>query len=309
MTVKTEGKHPGEGCQSLASGDRSVDTLTVASGQNIVAGEVCAILLAAAAAADGGNTGDGTIGAITIGADAQVGDYVLELTGTGPGVAAAGTGAAVAGNTGDGTITAAPATGANAKVGTYMITCIGGDTDAGEFQVEDPDGIVLGVAVVGSAFSTGTHVTFTIADGATDFDEGDAFTITVAAANSGTFTLKTPDGIDLDTGTVAVAYTSDHLNFTLADGATDFIVGDTFTLTVSEGSVETLDPDEDDGAQVAACIAWDNYDASSAAMSGAFVVRDAVYRTDALTWSHSGITAAEKAVATAQLKERGIILR
>ena len=316
MTVLTEAKHAGEGCQGLAAGDRSKDNLTVVSGQNLVAGEVCAILLSAAAVADGGNTGDGTIGAITIGEDVELGDYILELTGTGPGVAATGTGAADAnahsgvGNTGDGTITASPATGANAQVGTYRMICIGVDANLGEFEVVAPDGTVLGTALVATAFSVGTHITFTIADGATDFDEGDAFTVVVAAANSGTFTVKTPSGIDLsDLGTVAVAYASDHLNFTVADGATDFAVADKFTLTVTEGSAETFDPDEDDGAQIAAAIAWDNYDASSAAISGAFVTRDAVYRDAALTWSHVGITAAQKAAAKAQMKERGIILR
>lgn len=91
-------------------------------------------------------------------------------------------GAAVAGGTGNGTITAAPTVGAAAKAGVYRLTCIEPATDLGKFQVEDPDGIVIGVATVGTEFTT--HLTFTIADGSTDFVAGDSFTITVTAGNS-----------------------------------------------------------------------------------------------------------------------------
>lgn len=94
---------------------------------------------------------------------------------------AAATGAAVAGNTGNGTITASPTVGAAAKVGTYRLVCIEPATNVGKFQVEDPDGIVIGVATVAVEFTT--HLTFTIADGATDFVSGDSFTIVVAAGS------------------------------------------------------------------------------------------------------------------------------
>ena len=69
----------------------------------------------------------------------------------------AATGAAVAGNTGNGTITASPTVAAAAKVGVYRLTCIEPATDLGKFQVEDPDGIVIGVATVGTQFTT--HLT------------------------------------------------------------------------------------------------------------------------------------------------------
>jgi hypothetical protein len=90
----------------------------------------------------------------------------------------AATGAAVAGNTGNGTITAAPTVGQAAKPGVYQLVCIEPATNAGKFTVEDPDGILIGVATVEVQFTT--HLTFTIADGSTDFASGDAFTITVA---------------------------------------------------------------------------------------------------------------------------------
>ena len=58
-------------------------------------------------------------------------------------------------------------------------------------------------------------------------------TCTAAAANAGTFSVTCPDGKVLPSATVAVAYTSRHINFTIADGATDYIVGDSFTFVVS----------------------------------------------------------------------------
>lgn len=89
--------------------------------------------------------------------------------------------AADAGNTGNGTITANPAVGQAAKPGVYKVTCIEPATNGGKFAVEDPDGVIIGVATVGVEFNT--HLTFTIADGATDFVAGDSFTITVAAGS------------------------------------------------------------------------------------------------------------------------------
>lgn len=91
------------------------------------------------------------------------------------------TSAAVAGNTGNGTITANPTVGQGAKPGVYQLVCIEPAANAGRFSVEDPDGILIGVATVGVQFAA--HLTFTIADGGTDFIAGDAFTITVAAGS------------------------------------------------------------------------------------------------------------------------------
>ena len=93
----------------------------------------------------------------------------------------AATGAAAAGNTGNGTITASPPVGQAAKPGVYRLVCIEPATNAGTFTVEDPDGILIGIATVGVQFTT--HLTFTIADGSTDFVAGDSFTIMVAAGS------------------------------------------------------------------------------------------------------------------------------
>lgn len=96
-----------------------------------------------------------------------------------------GAGAAVAGNTGNGTITAAPAVAAGSKVGAYRLTAIAAAANAGTFNFEDPDGVLIDTVTVGVAYTGGGIGPFTIADGATDFVVGDQFTITVTSNAAG----------------------------------------------------------------------------------------------------------------------------
>lgn len=96
-------------------------------------------------------------------------------------VAGTAVGAAVAGNTGNGTITGAPTVAAGAVPGVYQLIAIEPGTDAGKFEMEDPNGVILGTVVVGVEATLG-GLTFTIADGSTDFVSGDRFTITVSGA-------------------------------------------------------------------------------------------------------------------------------
>ena len=94
-------------------------------------------------------------------------------------VTTAAAGAGVAGaNTGDGTI-GTVTLGAGAKEGVYKIVFIEPATNLGTFIVIDPDGVEIGQGVVGTAFAG--PINFTIADGATDFVSGDGFKVTVAA--------------------------------------------------------------------------------------------------------------------------------
>ena len=66
-----------------------------------------------------------------------------------------------------------------AKVGAYRATCIvAGAT--GLFQDTDPNGTVVGIATVGTAF-VGGGIGFTITDAGGDPEVGDYFVITVAA--------------------------------------------------------------------------------------------------------------------------------
>lgn len=64
-------------------------------------------------------------------------------------------------------------------------------------------------------------------------------TCTAAVAHGGVFSLTTPSGKVLPVLTMtpgsggATVYTSRHLNFTITDGAADFVAGDVFTFVVS----------------------------------------------------------------------------
>lgn len=91
-------------------------------------------------------------------------------------------------------------------------------------------------------------------------------TCTAAAANGGTFSVTNPAGKVLPSATVGTAYKSREINFTIADGGTDFIVGDSFTFVVSTtaptvigtgtGTVSaiTLGPDAKTGNYRVECI-------------------------------------------------------
>jgi hypothetical protein len=214
MTEKVETLHAAGFLVSEAEGNRSRDNIVVASGQNLGAGTVIAPLVTAGtitAAALGTNTGNGTMGTLSVGGGAKEGDYV--------------------------------------------VTIIEPATNLGNFSVTDPDGIVIGHGTVGSAFA------------------GD-------------------------------------VNFTLADGATDFVSGDQFKLTVSQltRKYKILAPAATDGTQRASGILLAAIDATSADTAGVNVARDSEVNANELTWP-GGITAAQKDVAIAQLRALGIMVR
>jgi hypothetical protein len=149
-------------------------TGTVLSGNSVVAGEVLgrvALDVSATASADGGNTGDGTFGAVTVNEDAILGDYIVEI--------------------------------------------IEADTDAGNFKVIDPNGNRLDDGVVGTAYSN-DHLGFTLADGAADFVVGDKWTITVEA---GSLKYKRSLTAATDGSNVAVAIAGEAIDASAADAA------------------------------------------------------------------------------------------
>jgi hypothetical protein len=130
-----------------------------------------------------------------------------------------------------------------------------------------------------------------------------------AASNSGTFEIFDPKGNSL--GIVAVAATfANQIKFVIADGATDFIVGDTFLIAVAAGSgkVKILTPAALDGTQYAYGIITSAVDASGADTKGAAIVRDAIAKDAGLVWP-GGITAGEKATALAELEAKHITVR
>lgn len=142
--------------------------------------------------------------------------------------------------------------------------------------------------------------------------EAGTYTLTciAAAANAGTFEVLTPRGYKLPDLTVGQAYAGDHINLTVADGAVDFVVGDTFTVTVSgDDKVVALDPTATDGAQEAAgVIAADVTAPDGVDAQGVAIVREAIVADHALVWP-AGITSAQKTDAIARLAARGILVR
>lgn len=143
MAPITEPQHDAAFIVSLAAGNRSLKKATLLAGSGsdrvLTAGQVLSKQFSGTAASavagpGGSNTGDGTMGSVTV--------------------------------------------GAAAKEGVYRVVFIEPATDLGTFEVSDPDGVVVGQGVVGTQFSGG-GLTFTVADGATDFAAGDAFAITV----------------------------------------------------------------------------------------------------------------------------------
>lgn len=159
------------------------------------------------------------------------------------------------GNTGNGTLTVDATTPvlAGAKLGVYTVRAIAVSTDAATWEVQDPNGYVLGSVALGGTWS-------------------------------------------------------EQIKFATADGATDFVVGDGFDITVAAGSglYVPVDPDANDGSAVAAAICIDAVDATSAAKETAILVGNAQIASSQLTWP-DGMSAPQKTAALAQLAALGIV--
>ena len=152
---------------------------------------------------------------------------------------------------------------------------------------------VMGAVTLGPAALPGNYV----------------LTCKTKVTNAGVFSVVDPRGLPLPDLTVAVAYAGDHINCTLADGSTDFEVGDKFTIAVSVASeIGEFNPAASDGLQFAAGVLVEAVDASAAAKQTVIIARDAIVSRPALVWK-SGTTAPQKAVAIAQLKTLGILVR
>jgi hypothetical protein len=132
-------------------------------------------------------------------------------------------------------------------------------------------GTVLGKILAGAitethAGNTGNGVMGAVTAGAKVKAGIYKLVITTAGTNTGRFTLYDPDGIEVGDGNVATAFASSHLNFTLADGATDFVAGDTFLITVAAGSGKVVGVDSTltNGAAFPYGVLAEDVDATSA---------------------------------------------
>ncbi len=134
-----------------------------------------------------------------------------------------------------------------------------------------------------------------------------------AAANNGTFRITDPDGFvvgDVVMAAGAGAFDND-LKFALADGASDFIVGDGFDITVAAGSKKWKPHTSGavDGSEVARAVLLHRVDATSADQQAVVVMRHAEVSALGLKWHASVNNSDKKLAAHAQLAGFGIIVR
>lgn len=129
-------------------------------------------------------------------------------------------------------------------------------------------------------------------------------TITEAAANAGTFEVVDPMGLPLGEGTVGMPFIGGGLTFTLADGSTDFVVDDAFTLAVlaNLGEYTAYDDDgTDDGRRAASGVLFAAVDATVNDVRAVGIMRDAEVIEPLLTGLDSN--------GRADLLAKGIIIR
>ena len=114
--------------------------------------------------------------------------------------------------------------------------------------------------------------------------------------NVSTWSVKGPTGAALPAASNGVAYTSDQLNFTINDGATDFIVGDTFTVAITVGGLQyrAVSFAAVDGSGKAAGLSYASYDASASGDRTLAYTSGGTYEIlpgDTITGATSGNTA------------------
>jgi Bacteriophage lambda head decoration protein D len=171
--------------------------------------------------------------------------------------------------------------------------------------------ITLGTASETHAGNTGNGAMGAITVGATAKPGVYTLKITKAATNAGDFEVFDPTGELCGVGSVAAAFSGGGLSFTLADGATDFIVGDTFLITVAAGSGKYVacNPTNTDGSQIAAAILYGLTDATNVDKAATAVVRSSEINASELVYDASFSSTPLKNAALAQLATLGIIAR
>lgn len=267
---------------NLIGGDKKLVTeeVLIPTGNNLVRGTVLGRVKASVpttGTADGGNTGNGTCTAVSGGKDIKQGTYTVECV------------RAVT-NGGDFEITGP----AGEFVGRVQITAGAGGTGvfasdeinltltdgATDFALADKFTIAVteGVPNTGTAGGGNTgNGTMTNVEGRRRLKVG-TYTLTciTAVAHGGVFSVVDPDSIALPNATMTPGaggttnFENDQIAFSLTDGSTDFIVGDTFTVavTIAPRQCVALDKTAGDGSSVPYGVLAEALDATSAAKTG-----------------------------------------
>ena len=130
-----------------------------------------------------------------------------------------------------------------------------------------------------------------------------------AAVNAGTFAVFTPSGFRLADATVAVAYAGNHLNFTISDGAADFVVGDKFTVDITgDGKFDFAKAGDVTGLAEAVAVLLEEVDTTAGDVTKALVLaRDSIVSEQGLIFHSSVDDATKRAAMKAGLKVGGIL--
>jgi len=284
----------------LSEGNRTLSrkNAVLLSGQNLAAGAVLGQvnrIQAAAPIPTISGTGTGAMTALSFGPDIQVGAYTITLTAT----SATSPFTVLAP---DGTYLANGAVG-TAYVSTHFNFLI---SSAGTMTLGDSFTLTVTAAGTPVLVGTGTGLVSSISLGP-DAQVGGYRVQLLATSATGEFEVIAPDGTKLRRGQVATAYTSSHVNFTLANGGT-MTSGDYFNLIVANGSKYVAwTPGTFDGRHIAAGVLLGGTNATSADKACVVVHRDAECNTNELVWP--SVNTAVKASGAAQLAARGIFVR
>lgn len=135
-------------------------------------------------------------------------------------------------------------------------------------------------------------------------------TCIAAAANGGTFQVVSPSGYRLPDLKVAAAYAGDHINLTIADGATDFVLGDAFTVTVSgDDKYAPAAYGAVDGTGTGAVVLLEDVDATGGddVADALLLARDAIVSQTSLIYDVSADDDDKKTALRAGLSSNGIV--
>lgn len=294
---------------SLASGHRSIDQITVASGSGkVLAGTVLGQVTTgttASSAALGTNTGNGTMGSVTLTTvETQIGVYTLTYTSATAFTVTAPDGDSATGTNG----VAFSALGIGFTMTTGGTPMVAGDgfTITTTAKVGNP-----GITSAANGGNTGNSTMGSLTAAGYPPTLGNyVLTIIEPGTNLGNFQVEDPTGKVIGHGTVGTAFSAGGISFTLADGATDFVSGDQFVITVAAGSGKYVpwNPSAVDGSQTVAAVMCFTKDATSADKQATGLMRAAEVNASELIWP-TGANAATIAAGQAALKALGVIPR
>lgn len=297
----TETTHAGGHILSEPDGNRGRENGTLITGQDLAAGTVLGRITKVQAAGPIPTivgTGTGAMTALTFGPDVQVGVYTITLLATSATAAFSVTAP-------DGTVLPNGAVG-TAYVSTHASFLI---SSAGTMTIGDSYALAVTASGTPAIIGTGTGLMSAISLGP-DAQNGAYRIQLLATSATGEFEVIAPDGTKLRRGQVGTAYTSTHVNFTIANGGT-MTSGDYYNIVVAKPAAGSnkftiLAPTTYNGSHIAAGVLYAAVDATSADKRCVVTVRNTSLNANELVWPTIGTAA--KATATAQLAAKGVTL-